>query len=385
MKKIGVGVIGVGFIGPVHIEAVRRLGFAEVVAISDNNQAVADAKASEYHIPKAYGDYIELINDPNVECVHITTPNYLHFPMAKAAIAAGKHVLCDKPLAMTSVESAELVRLAKEAGVVAAINFNLRFYPLAHQVKAMIDNGELGEIFAINGSYQQDWLQKETDYSWRLEPDQSGDSRAIADIGSHWLDLIEFMTGRTVSRVCADFATFFPTRKKPLKPVETYSGKILTAEDYQDVPIETEDYATVLLHFENGAHGSVTVNQVAAGRKNRLFFEIYGSKKSVCFDSEKPNELWIGERDTYNGSLIRDPSLLVPVARDIVSYPGGHNEGFADTFKQCFNKLYTYIKDEGHKKGLPATFPTFEDGHRELLLCEAIVDSAKAERWLEVK
>ena len=384
MKSIGVGVIGAGFIGPVHIEALRRLGYVQVAALADNNQELANAKARQFYVPKGYGDFTDLINDPNVDCVHITTPNSLHYPMAKAAIAAGKHLLCDKPLAMTSVQSGELVRLAKEAGVVAAIHFNLRFYPLIQQVRAMVERGELGEIFAVNGSYQQDWLQKETDYSWRLEPEISGDSRAIADIGSHWLDTIEFVTGQKVSKVCADFATFFPTRKKPLKPVETYSGKMLAPEDYQDVPIKTEDYATVLLRFGSGAHGSLTVNQVAAGRKNRLFFEIYGSKKGVAFDSERPNELWIGERDTYNGALIRDPSLLYPVAREVVSYPGGHNEGFADTLKHCFNKLYTYIREEGYKKGLPTDFPTFEDGHRELLLCEAIVSSAKDERWVGV-
>jgi len=384
MKLIKVGVVGTGFIGPVHIEALRRLGFVEVIALCELNQETADAKAKQLHVPRAYGDYKDLIADSDVECVHITTPNNLHFPMAKAAIAAGKHVLCDKPLAMSTSESAELVRLAKDAGVVAAINFNLRFYPIVCQVKAMIENGDLGEIFAINGSYQQDWLQKETDYSWRLEPDVSGDSRAIADIGSHWLDMIEFITNKQVSKVCADFATFFPTRKKPLKPVETYSGKILTPDDYKDVPIETEDYATVLLRFAGGAHGSLTVNQVAAGRKNRLFFEIYGSKSGVSFDSERPNELWIGERDTYNGSLLRDPSLLYPSAREVVSYPGGHNEGFADSFKQCFTKLYNYILEDGHTKGLDPTFPTFSDGHRELLLCETIVKSASEERWLEV-
>jgi len=384
MKNIGVGIIGAGFIGPVHVEALRRLGYVDVVALADNDQQTADAKAAQLHIKKAYGDWKDLVNDPNVTCVHITTPNNLHYPMAKASIAAGKHVVCDKPLAMTSIESEDLIRLSRDAGVACAVNFNLRFYPLVHQVKSMVENGELGKIFAINGSYQQDWLQKETDYSWRLEPDKSGDSRAIADIGSHWLDLIEFVSDLKISKVCADFATFYPTRKKPLKPVETYSGKMLAPEDYQDVPVSTEDYATVLLHFNGGAHGSLTVNQTAAGRKNRLFFEIYGSKKGVCFDSERPNELWIGERDTYNGLLIRDPSLLAPIAREIVSYPGGHNEGFADSFKQCFNKIYSYIGNDGHKNSLPATFPTFEDGHRELLLCEAIVKSAAEERWLEI-
>jgi len=384
MERINVGVIGTGFIGPVHIEALRRLTFVNVIALSDVNQETADSKAAQLGVAKAYGNYMDLINDPEVQSVHICTPNSLHFVMAKAVIAAGKHVVCDKPLAITSGEAEELIRLAKARGVVAAMNFNIRRYPLIHQVKAMIEHGDLGDIFAVNGSYQQDWLQKETDYSWRLEPSQTGDSRAVADIGSHWIDSIEFVTGLAIKKVCADFAIFFPTRKKPLKPVETYSGKILKAEDYQDVPIVTEDYATVLLKFNNGAHGSLTVNQVAAGRKNRMYFEIYGSKAAVAFDSEKCNELWIGKRDGNNEILIKDPSLVYPFAAEMINYPGGHNEGFPDTFKQSFKKIYTYIANDGMKKNLPVDFPTFEDGLRELVICEGIVESSKKEAWLEV-
>ena len=382
MEKIKVGVIGTGFIGPVHIEALRRLGCVDVAALADINEEVARAKAKELFIEKAYGDYKQLLTDPEIKSVHICTPNSLHYQMAKDIICAGKNVVCDKPLALTSALAKELVALAKEKNVVAAMNFNIRCYPLIHQVKAMIENGDLGEIFAINGSYQQDWLQKETDYSWRLEPALSGESRAIADIGSHWIDSIEFMTNLKINKVCADFATFYKTRKKPLKPVETYSGKMLSPEDYEDVPINTEDYATVLLKFDGGAHGSLTVNQVAAGRKNRLFFEIYGSKGAVSFDSEKPNELWIGKRDGNNEQLIKDPALVYEYSRNIINYPGGHNEGFPDTFKQNFKKIYTYILSGGAEKNLPVTFPTFEDGLRELLVCEGIVESSKQEKWI---
>lgn len=382
MKTIRTGVIGTGFIGPVHIEALRRLGFVQVVAIADMNMEIAEKKAKQLHVPKAYGCYQDLVHDPDIECVHICTPNDLHYDMVKAVLEAGKHVVCDKPLALNAEQARELDACARKAGVVAAVNFNVRFYPMVHQMKAMIEAGELGRIFAINGSYQQDWLLKETDYSWRLEPKQSGESRAIADIGSHWVDCAEFISGLRISEVFADFATFYPTRKKPLKPVETYSGKILTNEDYRDVPISTEDYATVLLHFHNGAHGSLTVNQAAAGCKNRLYLEIFGSKKSLRFDSERPNELWIGERDGYNGELLRDPSLLYPLAQELVSYPGGHNEGFSDTFKQCFAKVYSYILQDGIQKGLPVCFPTFEDGVREVSLCDSIVLSAKEARWI---
>ncbi len=384
MRKIRTAIIGAGFIGPVHIEALRRIGMVDVVAIADADLEVANLKAIEFFIDKVYGDYRELLKDDSIDAIHICTPNFLHYSMAREVLLAGKNVICDKPLALTSAQARELIVIAKEKGVVAAMNFNIRCYPLVRQIKAMIDNGDLGTIFAINGSYQQDWLQKDTDYSWRLEPDKSGESRAIADIGSHWMDCAEYMTGKKITSVCADFATFYPMRKKPLKPVETYSGKLLSPEDYEDVPISTEDYSTVLLHFDNGAHGSLTVNQVAAGRKNRILFEIYGSKTSVCLDTERPNELWIGKRDGNNEQMIKDPSLAYDSARQQMNYPGGHNEGFPDTFKQNFKKIYTYLFEKMQGNLIPVDFPTFEDGLRELELCERIVSSAKGKCWLDI-
>ena len=379
MEKIRAAVIGTGFIGPVHVEAIRRTGLAEVVAVSEVSQPRAEAKAKELGIPKAYGDYRDLLDDPEIDVVHICLPNNLHYSVAKEALAKGKHVVCEKPLAMNVEEGKELVALAEKSSKVCAMHLNCRAYPLVQQVREMVKNGELGEIFAVNGSYLQDWLFKETDYSWRLEPEFSGESRAIADIGTHWFDTIEYATGIRVTDVCSDFATFYKTRKKPLKPVETYSGKVLTPEDYADVEIKTEDYATVLLKFSNGAHGSFTVNQVAAGRKNRMYFEIYGSKASVAFDSEKPNELWIGSRDGNNQIMMKDPSLLTGQARTYDSYPGGHNEGFADTSKQTILRVYQdilQIENSGH--------PLFKDGLRELELCEAIVRSARENRWISL-
>lgn len=382
MKKIKVGVIGGGFIGPVHVESLRRLGYVEVVAIATSHQAGAEKLADQLSIPRGYGDYRDLIADPEVEAVHICTPNHLHYPMAKAAILAHKHVVCDKPLAMTAAEGAELQALAEREGVVAAVSFNLRFYPLVHQVKAMIAAGELGEIYAVNGSYQQDWLQLPTDYSWRLEPQQAGEARAVGDIGSHWLDGVEFMTGLRVEKVCADFATFLPVRKKPKKAVQTFSGKLLTDADYEDVPITTEDYASVLLRFAGGARGTMTVNQAAAGRKNRLYYEIYGSKAGICFDGEAPNQLWIGKRTGNNEVMIKDPALALPLAQSVMSYPGGHAEGFGDAFKQCFKKIYEYLL--GGRQG-EVQFPTFSDGVRELKISEAIVSSARQLAWKDVQ
>ena len=270
MEKIKVGVIGTGFIGPVHIEAIRRQGTAEVIALSEVNAELARTKANMLGIEKSYGDYKELLADPEVQIVHICTPNHLHYEIAKEAIAAGKNVVCEKPLAMNTEEGKELVELADESGLICAMHLNCRAYPMVQQIRQMVKKGELGTIYAVNGSYQQDWLFKETDYSWRLEKQFSGESRAVADIGTHWFDTVETVTGLKTKKVCADFATFHKTRKKPLKPVETYSGKVLEPSDYEDVPIDTEDYATVLIKFDNGAHGSFTVNQVAAGRKNRI-------------------------------------------------------------------------------------------------------------------
>jgi len=384
MNKIKAGIIGTGFIGPLHIEALRRLGYVEVVAFSYNNAKLAQQKAKLLSIDKAYGDYHDLLKNPEIEVVHICTPNNLHYTMSKEALEAGKHVICEKPLSMNSSEAEDLIKIAKQKNLVNAVHFNIRFYPLIHQAKAMVEKGDLGTILAVNGSYQQDWLFYETDYNWRLEPEFSGNSRAVADIGSHWLDLIEFITKIKINQVCADFAIFHPVRKKPLnsKSVETYAGKILSPKDYTDVTINTEDYASILLRFDNGAHGSLTVNQVAAGRKNRVYFEIYGSRKAISWNSEIPNELWVGRRDGNNEIIMKDPSLVYDYSREIISFPGGHNEGFPDTSKQMFAKVYKYIAGKGYLNGEVPEFPTFEAGYRELVLCENIFKSSKENRWV---
>jgi len=381
MQKIKVGVIGTGFIGPAHIEALRRLGNIDVAALAEYSEDAAKSKAEALGIDRHYGDYRELLKDKSIESVHICSPNHLHYEMAKAALEAGKHVICEKPLAVSVAEAEELVELAQKKGLVNAVNFNIRYYPLARQLRLMIDKGDLGEIFAVQGSYLQDWLFHPTDYNWRLEPDKSGRSRAVADIGSHWMDLIESVTGLKITGLCADFATFHKIRKKPLKPVETYAGKVLKPEDYKDVPINTEDYATVMLRFENDARGVMTVNQVAAGRKNRLYFEIDGSKQAVAWESETPNQLWIGKRDGNNEIMLRDPSLVYPECRSIIDYPGGHNEGFPDTFKQLLREVYGSIS--GKQPG-PFSYPTFRDGLRELVLCEKIMESNKKQAWVKV-
>jgi len=381
MEKVKVGVIGTGFIGPAHIEALRRLGNIKVVALAECSHDIAKSKAEILSVEKYYGDYKQLLKNRDIQSVHICSPNYLHYQMSKEALEAGKHVICEKPLAISVQEAEKLVELTYKTGLVNAVNFNIRYYPLMRQVKVMVEKGDVGDILAIQGSYLQDWLFHQTDYNWRLEPDKSGQSRAIADIGSHWMDLIEYITGLEIREVCADFATFHKIRKKPLKPLETYTVKVLQPEDYEDVPINTEDYATVLFRLENNGRGVMTVNQVAAGRKNRLYFEIDGSKQSIAWESETPNQIWTGRRDGNNEVMMRDPSLVYPECRGLIDYPGGHNEGFPDTFKQLLKEVYAHVS--GEKSG-DVSYPTFKDGLRELILCENIIESNKNRTWVKV-
>lgn len=381
MEKINVAVVGTGFIGPAHIEALRRLPHIEVVGLCEATLELAQQKAEILGIPKAY-TFEEMLEDESVKVVHICTPNFLHYPQAKAALLAGKHVVCEKPLATKIEEAEELVALAEEKGLVNAIHFNLRYYPMVRQMKTMRENGELGEIYSVMGSYLQDWLSLQTDYNWRLEPDKSGDSRAIADIGSHLLDITEYVTGLKITEVMADFSTVHKTRLKPLRPIETYSGQLLQESDYQEVEINTEDHASVLIRFDNGNKGSVTVSQVAAGRKNRLNIEISGAKSNFEWCSEKPNEMWIGKREAANQLLMRDPGLFTKEAAALISFPGGHNEGFPDTSKQLFKEVYAAVR-EGKQPESP-TFPTFADGLRELIICERIIESHKKQAWVKI-
>jgi len=380
-QTIGVGVVGTGYIGPAHIEGLRRNGI-QVLSLMGSTKEKTEKKAIELGIPRVYVSLDDMLADPEIDVVHLATPNHLHHVHAKAALLAGKHVVCEKPLAMNTTESAELVKLAKEQNLVNAVNYNLRMYPLVHQARSMVQNGELGDLFILQGSYLQDWLLLPTDWNWRLEPNLGGNLRAVSDIGSHWLDLLSFITGLHVEKVYADFKTFHPIRKKPAKPLETFTGKMLAPQDTLDQPINTEDYATIILHYENGTRGVLTVSQVSAGRKNRLFYEINGSKSSLAWDSEKPDELWIGHREVSNQTLMKDPSLLSEEARAVASYPGGHAEGYPDTLKQLYAKVYDYIIQGDYTKA--PEFPTFADGHYEMQLCEAIEKSAKTNLWVDV-
>jgi predicted dehydrogenase len=380
-QTIKAAIVGTGFIGPAHLEALRRIPNVMVTGLVEVNQELADEKARLLGIPNAY-TFEDMLKVSEIDVVHICTPNFLHFAQAKAVLEAGKHVICEKPLAVKIDEAEELVSLAKSKGLVNAVHFNLRYYPVVRQMKTMRESGELGDVYAVMGSYLQDWLFLQTDYNWRLEPDKSGDSRAIADIGSHLLDITEYVTGLKITEVMADFSTVHKTRLKPLKAIETYSGKMLSMDDYEEVPINTEDHATVMLRFDNGSKGSITVSQVNAGRKNRLNIEIAGSKSNFEFNSERPNELWIGKRESANQHLMKDPALFTPEAAGLISFPGGHNEGFPDTSKQMFKEVYAAVR-AGKQPDSPS-FPTFADGLRELIIGERIIESNKKQAWVKI-
>ena len=381
MFDIGVAVVGAGFIGPVHVEALRRLGLP-VRGILGCDQAESDRAARDLGLPKAYTSLDEVLADPGVQSVHLAVPNVLHYDFAKRAINAGKHVLCEKPLAMNATQSAELVELAKGRRRAAGVCYNVRFYPLNLDARDRIARGDLGRIFCVNGSYVQDWLHKETDYNWRVLADQGGELRAVADIGTHWMDLVGSITGLEIEAVLADLSTVHPIRMRPKGEVETFSGKLGGPRETEPVAVTTEDYGCILFRFTGGARGSLWVSQVTAGRKNCIRYEIAGSRSALAWDSQSPNELWIGHRDQPNEVLIRDPALVGPLARGYINYPGGHNEGFPDAFKQCFRSFYNYIAADDY--AAQPLFPTFAQGHREVVLCDAILKSHRQQAWVKI-
>lgn len=377
-------VAGAGFIGPVHVEALRRAGVT-VRGIAGANPAEGHRAAADLGLSVGYDSYDDLLRDPAVESVHLATPNKTHRDMASAALAAGKHVVCEKPLAMTSAETAQLVALSQQHPTqVAAVNYSNRFYPLMHHARDVVRSGGIGTVYSVRGGYMQDWLLYDTDWNWRLLPEEGGDLRAIGDIGTHWMDLIAFITGLQIEQVVADLGTLIPIRKKPRMAVATFNSKQQSPEpaEYDRVAIRTEDWGSVLFRYAGGAHGAMSVSQATAGRKNWLDFEIAGSTGSLAWNSENPNELWIGHRDRPNEILIKDPSLMTESARAITSQPGGHAEGFQDTFKQLYRTLYGYIAAGDFSA--PRPYPTFEDGHHEVVLCERILQSQREGRWVDV-
>jgi predicted dehydrogenase len=378
ITEIGAAVVGTGFIGVVHVEALRRLG-VQVHGVVGSSRERAAARSRDLGLPPAYESFEAMLADPKVDVVHITSPNHMHHEQAKAVLAAGKHVVCEKPLAMTSRESAELLELAERGGLVHAVNFNIRFYPVNQHVHGLVAAGGLGDVRIVSGHYLQDWLLLDTDWNWRLEPELGGDLRAVADIGSHWMDLTTFLTGKRITAVMAELATFIKTRHQPTGPVETFA----TDRNLKTIPreIHTEDCATILLRYEDGIKGALTVSQISAGRKNSLVFEIDGASTAAWWTSERPEELWIGHRGRPNELILRDPAILNEEGRKASSLPGGHAEGFADTFKALYAAVYRAVATGSPGLG----YPTFADGHDEMLVCEAVARSARENRWVEVE
>ncbi|GAC1618803.1 MAG: Gfo/Idh/MocA family oxidoreductase [Candidatus Acidiferrum sp.] len=378
MKRVA-AVAGLGFVGKAHVEALRRAGIEIRGALGSSPESAA-AACKELGLPRAYVSIDELAKDADVDVVHLCTPNYLHFSHASLLLRAGKHILCEKPLALDSRESEMLVKLTKETGRVGGVAYNLRYYPLCQEARVLVQKGAIGQPRLIHGSFLQDWLLHPTDWNWRLDPKLGGQLRAVSDIGTHWLDLMTWITRRKITEVCADVATVVPVRHKPLGPVATFQKAGAGATE--EFPMSTDDYASVLLHLEGNLRGVLTVSQVSAGRKARLWFEIDGTEGSMAWNSEEPNTLWIGRRDRASELLPKDPALMNPEARGYAAYPGGHAEGYPDTFVQLFKDYYAYI-DAGDFNA-PRHFPTFETGNEELVLCEAIEKSSQERAWVSL-
>ena len=380
MRKLKAAIIGTGFMGKVHAEGIRRLVNVELAAVAGSSDARAKAFADSIGVERSTGDYKTILADPSIDAVHVLTPNALHFPMTKAALEAGKNVLCEKPLTVSSAQAKELVDLAAKTGLANCVEHNLRYYPVVQQIHAMREHGDLGDILIVQGTYSQDWLLYDTDWNWRIEEKANGPLRCMGDIGSHWMDMIQYLTGLKISSLCADLQTFFKERKRPKGSIETFSGKKLKPEDYEPVHIDTDDFGSVLLRLGDRARGAFTVSQMSAGRKNRFAFEIFGTKSGVSWNQECPDELWIGHRNSPNQVIVKDPSLLYPAAAAYADLPGGHSEGYDDSHKQVFKRFYARVAD----KSAPVEYPTFADGLLGMQLLEKVLESSRKQAWVKV-
>jgi predicted dehydrogenase len=384
-KRVGIGIIGAGFVGPHHLDAVRRLGFVDIVAVAGSSEESGRRKAKQLGALKGYGSYEQLIADPEVEVVHVATPNDLHYPVISAALARGKHVISDKPLAATAAQASQLAEQAKRADVVTAVTFNYRGNPLVQQARHAIARGDIGKPTFLHGYYLQDWLLKDTDYSWRLDPEKGGGSSALGDIGSHWCDLAQHMTGLRITHVLGDITTVIPKRKRPRVSREAFQSSA-GAADLETVNVAVEDLASVLVKFDNGAKGCFTAGQVCAGHKNDLVLEVCGSKASVSWRQEHQNELWIGHRDKANELLQKDPSLLDSEVRAYAHLPGGHQEGWADAFCNLMRDIYGFIAaGKRPEAGESHVFASFEEAARVNRIVEAVLESAqRGGVWMQV-
>ena len=374
--RLGMGLVGPGFISQHHLDAVRRVGDVDIIGIAGSSAESAERKAKELKAGRGFGSYEELVNDPAIDVVHNTTPSYLHVPVTLAALKAGKHVITDKPLAMTPAECKVLCDAAAVAGVVNAVTFNYRGNPLVQQARTMIAQGQIGEVVYIHGQYLQDWLTDANAYSWRMDPEKGGVSSALADIGSHWCDLAEHVVGARIESVLAEMTTVVKTRYTSGGRSEAFA-KTSDAVRHP-VKIEAEDLATVLLRFDNGAKGSLKVGQVLPGHKNDLQLEINGRAASLRWLQERQNELWIGKHAEANELLCKDPSLMLPEAAAYAHLPGGHQESWADAFYNVIADVYGFIQSGGDLGKRPKTLCTFVDAYHTSSVIDAMLRSHEA-------
>lgn len=375
MNKLRVGLIGCGFIGPHHLDAIRRLGFADVTAVATRSAEDARAKADAHHIAKSYGDWRELLADPEIDVVDITTPTRSHAEIAIAAAVAGKHVIVDKPMALTTAEAEAMLDAARSAGVVHAVTFSIRYNVMLQQLRGMVGEGEVGEVNFVQGHYLQEWLLRDTDYNWRIEPEQAGALAMVADAGAHWYDLLQHLTGRRIVRVLADLSRFIDKRQKP----NPDGGS-------EPMKVEIPDLGMVLFELDNGGRAMFSTGAVFAGHKNDLTIEVNGSKCSARWQQERPNELWVGQRDVPTQTLLKDPGLLNATAQPYAHLPGGHNEAWADAFRNLMGNILGFVAEGRDPAEADGTdFATFQTGCEIARIIDAI--TASSERggcWVDV-
>lgn len=380
MKKINVGIIGMGYIGESHIEALRRIGICNIAAIADTNYDLALAKAELYGIETVYKTVDEILADQTIDVIHNCTPNFLHREINEKILRAGKHLFSEKPLTTTYKEACELIAAKNEhPELEACVNFNYRLNPMVQEIKARIMRGELGDVRIITGQYQQDWLMYDTDYSWRLEPEIAGPSCAVSDIGSHWMDIIQHITGHKITAVCSDLVTVIPVRKKPRNQKETF--KDAADDDYMEVAVSNEEYAAVMFKTDKGASGVFHVSELAPGHGCYFGFEINGSKESYAWNQEENDRMWVGKRGGSNGIVIRNPNTISPEVKPYTSLAMGHPEGWNDAFKGNIYAFYKYLADG---RSGERVFSTLEDAAYVVRLTEAIVESSKKKCWVHV-
>ena len=377
---INVGVIGTGYIGGVHIDALSRIGGVKVKTLSDLNKDFAAATAAKFNIPNVCSDYREIIKDPGIDVIHNCTPNKAHFEITREALREGKQVMSEKPLAMTLSEAAELTELAEKKKAVTGVHFCYRYYPVVQEMAMRVRRGDAGDVRLVTGTWFQDWLSKVTDYSWRLDKSEGGESNITADLGSHWFDLIQFVTGQKISKVLGDIETIIPVRKKPIRQVLAFE-KVGDVE-YEEVNVEVEDYSAVLFRLSGGAPGSFTGSQVCPGRKSDTEFQVYGSEYSMAWNHKWSDKLWIGHRDRPNEELTESPVLQDPVTAKYATLPAGHPVGYYDAVSNLFKDFYSVVSDAEEVN--PLGRPTFQTGYDEMKILDAILKSVAKGAWVDV-